>query len=69
MCEEFIKDIKRRLKKSNDYIMYFSTVDIERLLNIIEQLGSLNVSQSKYIKELEEKHIQEDRIINIYIGG
>lgn len=69
MGNEFIEDIKRRLKKSNKYILYFGVDDIEKLLNIIEVLESSNVNKSKYIKELEKQHRQECNIINIYVGG
>ena len=69
MGNEFIEDIKRRLKKSNKFILYFSVDDIEKLLNIIEVLESSNVNKSKYIKELEEQHRQDCNIINIYVGG
>lgn len=69
MGNEFIEDIKRRLKKSNKFIMYFNVDDIEKLLNIIEVLESSNVNKSKHIKELEEQHRQDCNIINIYVGG
>lgn len=66
MENEFIKDIERRLKKSNKYVLYFNKGDIEKLLNIIKVLESSNVNKSKYIKEIEK---QDCNIINIYIGG
>lgn len=69
MANEFIEDIKRRLKKSNKYVLYINKYDIERLLNIIEVLENSNINKSKYIKELEEQHRQDCNIINIYIGG
>lgn len=54
MANEFIEDIKRRLKKSNKYVLYIDKYDIEMLLNIIEVLENSNINKSKYIKELEE---------------
>lgn len=56
--EEFIKDIKERLKRSNKFILYFNVEDIERLIRIIDMLESENVHKSKYIKELENKICQ-----------
>ena len=45
MENEFIKDIERRLKKSNKYVLYFDKGDIEKLLNIIKVLESSNVNK------------------------
>lgn len=50
----FIKDVKRRLEKSNKFMLYFNTDDIRRLLCIIECLESENEIKTKCIKELEE---------------
>ena len=69
MEEEFIKEVKEKLKRSNKLIMYFDIYDIERLVKIIEALESRNKYNMKYIKELENQHKQDCNIINIYIGG
>ena len=69
MEEEFIKEVKEKLKRSNKLIMYFDIYDIERLVKIIECLESRNKANIKYIKELENQHKQDCNIINIYIGG
>ena len=69
MEEEFIKEVKEKLKRPNKLIMYFDIYDIERLVKIIEALESRNKYNMKYIKELENQHKQDCNIINIYIGG
>ena len=69
MEEEFIKEVKEKLKRSNKLIIYFDIYDIERLVKIIEALESRNKNNMKYIKELENQHKQDCNIINIYIGG
>lgn len=69
MEEEFIKEVKEKLKRSNKLIMYFDIYDVERLVKIIEALESRNKYNMKYIKELENQHKQDCNIINIYIGG
>lgn len=69
MEEEFIKEVKEKLKRSNKLIMYFDIYDLKRLVKIIEALESRNKCNMKYIKELENQHKQDCNIINIYIGG
>lgn len=50
----FIKDVKRRLEKSNKFLLYFNTDDIRRLLCIIEGLEIENEIKTKCIKELNK---------------
>lgn len=64
----FIKDIKRRLEKSNKLILYFNTDDIRGLLCIIEGLESENEIKTKRIKELEELNKSTTNVL-IYAEG
>lgn len=65
----FIKDVKRRLEKSNKFMLYFNTDDIRRLLCIIECLESENEIKTKCIKELEELNKSTTKSYLIYAEG
>lgn len=65
----FIKDVKRRLEKSDKFMLYFNTDDIRRLLCIIECLESENEIKTKYIKELEELNKSTAKSYSIYSEG
>ena len=65
----FIKDIKRRLEKSNKFMLYFTTDDIRRLLCIIEGLESENEIKTKCIKELEKLNKSTTKSYLIYAEG
>ena len=68
----FIKDVKRRLEKSNKFILYTNVDDIRRLLCIIEGLESENEIKTKRIKELNKSttksyliYAEGDVILNV----
>ena len=65
----FIKDVKRRLEKSDKFMLYFNTNDIRRLLCIIEGLESENEIKTKCIKELEELNKSTTKSYLIYAEG
>lgn len=65
----FIKDVKRRLEKSNKFMLYFNTDDIRRLLCIIECLESENEIKTKCIKELKELNKSTTKSYLIYAEG
>lgn len=67
MGNKIFEEIKRKYKKSTEYMLYVSYEDIGKLIKIIEALEDRNKSNIRYIKELEEQHRQDCRIINIYI--
>lgn len=65
----YFNDVKRRLEKSNKFLLYFSIEDIQRLVNIIESLEDENKYKSKYIKELEKLNLSTTKSYLIYSEG